>query len=90
MFGLRNSTPIFLLEAGKRLNVSMSRWLIMGDSVWDSLAARRASALSISLIGRLWTRRTGASRRLLSVSHDPADPLRHLCEMGLRLASKKI
>ncbi|OQW37665.1 MAG: HAD family hydrolase [Nitrospira sp. SG-bin1] len=79
--------PDLFLEAGKRLKVPMSRCVIVGDSVWDLLAARRASALSIGLLsggyGQEELERAGAYR----VYHDPADLLRHLDEVGLRLAS---
>jgi phosphoglycolate phosphatase-like HAD superfamily hydrolase len=82
--------PDLFLEAGKRLNVPMSRCVIVGDSVWDLLAARRASALSVGLLsggyGQDELERAGAYR----VYQDPADLLRHLDEVGLRLASEKV
>ncbi|HEU5407290.1 MAG TPA: HAD family hydrolase [Nitrospira sp.] len=77
--------PDLFLEAGKRLNMPMSRCVIVGDSVWDLLAARRASALSVGLLsggyGQDELERAGAYR----VYQDPADLLRHLDEVGLRL-----
>src|SRR6185437_15444897 len=42
--------PDLFLEAGKRLNMPMSRCVIVGDSVWDLLATRRVSALSVGLL----------------------------------------
>lgn len=79
--------PDLFLEAGKRLNVPMSRCVIVGDSVWDLLAARRASALSVGLLsggyGQDELERAGAYR----VYQDPADLLKHLDEVGLRLPS---
>ncbi len=79
--------PDLFLEAGKRLNMPMSRCVIVGDSVWDLLAARRASALSVGLLsggyGQDELERAGAYR----VYQDPADLLRHLDEVGLRLTS---
>ncbi|NGZ09104.1 MAG: HAD family hydrolase [Nitrospira sp. LK70] len=82
--------PDLFLEAGKRLNVPMSRCVIVGDSVWDLLAARRASALSVGLLsggyGQDELEQAGAYR----VYQDPADLLRHLDEVGLRLASEQI
>ena len=77
--------PDLFLAAGKRVNVPMERCVIVGDSVWDLLAARRAFALSIGLLsggyGREELERAGAYR----VYQDPADLLRHLDEMGVRL-----
>jgi HAD superfamily hydrolase (TIGR01509 family) len=77
--------PDLFVAAGKRLKVPMSRCVIVGDSVWDLLAARRAFALSVGLLsggyGRDELERAGAYR----VYQDPADLLRHLDEVGVRL-----
>jgi HAD superfamily hydrolase (TIGR01509 family) len=77
--------PDLFLVAGERLKVSMSRCVIVGDSVWDMLAARRAWALSVGLLsggyGREELERAGAYR----VYQDPADLLQHLDEVGVRL-----
>jgi HAD superfamily hydrolase (TIGR01549 family) len=77
--------PDLFVAAGKHLKVPMSRCVIVGDSVWDLLAARRAFALSVGLLsggyGREELERAGAYR----VYQDPADLLRHLDEVGVRL-----
>lgn len=81
--------PDLFLAAGIRLGVPMSRCVIVGDSVWDLLAARRAFALSIGLLsggyGREELERAGAYR----VYQDPADLLRHLDEVGVRLGPRR-
>jgi phosphoglycolate phosphatase-like HAD superfamily hydrolase len=60
--------------------------VVVGDSVWDLLAARRASALGVGLLaggyGQDELERAGAYR----VYQDPADLLRHLDEVGVRVA----
>jgi phosphoglycolate phosphatase-like HAD superfamily hydrolase len=57
---------------------------VVGDSVWDLLAARRARALGVGLLsggyGREELERAGAYR----VYEDPADLLLHLDEVGVR------
>ncbi|MGA6826936.1 HAD family hydrolase [Nitrospira sp. NS4] len=77
--------PDLFVAAGKRLKVPMSRCVIVGDSVWDLLAARRAFALSVGLLsggyGREELERAGAYR----VYQDPADLLKHVDEVGVRL-----
>ena len=74
--------PDLFLAAGQRLKVPMSRCVIVGDSVWDLLAARRAFGLGIGLLsggyGREELERAGAYR----VYQDPAELLRHLDEVG--------
>ena len=78
--------PDLFLAAGDRLNIPMSRCIIVGDSVWDLLAARRALALGVGLLsggyGREELERAGAYR----VYQDPAELLRHLDEVGVRLS----
>ena len=78
--------PDLFLAAAERLGVAISDAMVVGDSVWDLLAARRAGALGIGLLsggyGREELERAGAYR----VYEDPADLLGHLDEVGLRRA----
>jgi len=78
--------PDLFVTAAQRLNVPVNRCVVVGDSVWDLLAARRAWALGVGLLsggyGQQELERAGAYR----VYQDPADLLRHLDEVGLRLA----
>jgi HAD superfamily hydrolase (TIGR01509 family) len=76
--------PDLFLEAARRLNVDATDAIVVGDSVWDLLAARRARMLGIGLLsggyGTDELERAGAYR----VYEDPADLLRHLDEVGVR------
>jgi HAD superfamily hydrolase (TIGR01509 family) len=76
--------PDLFLEAASRLGVAVSDSVVVGDSVWDMLAARRARALGVGLLsggyGEDELERAGAYR----VYQDPADLLRHLDEVGIR------
>jgi HAD superfamily hydrolase (TIGR01509 family) len=76
--------PDLLLAAADRLGADVSDAVVVGDSVWDLLAARRARALGIGLLsggyGREELERAGAYR----VYDDPADLLLHLDEVGVR------
>jgi HAD superfamily hydrolase (TIGR01509 family) len=78
--------PDLFLAAAKQLGVEMSASVVVGDSVWDLLAARRASALGVGLLsggyGRDELEKAGAYR----VYKDPADMLQHLDEVGVRTA----
>jgi phosphoglycolate phosphatase-like HAD superfamily hydrolase len=76
--------PDLFLAAAERLGVGIETATVVGDSVWDMLAARRARALGIGLLsggyGEEELERAGAYR----VYDDPADLLEHLDEVGGR------
>jgi HAD superfamily hydrolase (TIGR01509 family) len=76
--------PDLFLAAAERLGADVSDAVVVGDSVWDLLAARRARALGIGVLsggyGREELERAGAYR----VYEDPADLLAHLDEVGVR------
>jgi HAD superfamily hydrolase (TIGR01509 family) len=76
--------PDLFVAAAERLGVKIGAATVVGDSVWDMLAARRARALGIGLLsggyGQDELERAGAYR----VFQDPADLLRHIDEVGGR------
>jgi HAD superfamily hydrolase (TIGR01509 family) len=76
--------PDLFLEAVRQLGIDVNDAIVVGDSVWDLLAARRARLLGVGLLsggyGQEELERTGAYR----VYEDPADLLRHLDELGIR------
>ncbi len=77
--------PDLFLAAAGRLRVPIEHSVVVGDSIWDLLAARRARALGIGLMsggyGQEELERAGAYR----VYQDPADLLAHLDEIGVRI-----
>jgi HAD superfamily hydrolase (TIGR01509 family) len=78
--------PDLFLAAAAELGVDIEQSWVIGDSIWDLLAARRARALSVGLrsggYGGDELREAGAYR----VYNDPADLLNHLDELGVRTA----
>lgn len=76
--------PDLFIEAARRLGVPTSGAYVIGDSIWDMIAAARCGALGIGLLsggyGREELERSGALR----VYEDPADMLRHLDEIAPR------
>ncbi len=76
--------PDLFLACAALLDVDPRDAMVVGDSVWDLLAARRAGALGIGLqsggYGREELERAGAFR----VYGDPADMLSRLDEAGVR------
>lgn len=77
--------PDLFLAAAERLGVRIETAMVVGDSIWDMLAAQRCRALGVGLLcggyGAEELERAGAYR----VYEDPADMLRHLDEVGGRL-----
>ena len=78
--------PDLFLAGAERIGVDITVAIVVGDSIWDLLAARRAGALGVGLLaggyGREELERAGAYR----VYADPADLLAHLDEVGIRSA----
>ncbi|HEX9705399.1 MAG TPA: HAD family hydrolase [Gemmatimonadales bacterium] len=77
--------PDLFLAAAERLGVPAADAIVVGDSVWDLLAARRARAMGVGVLsggyGQEELERAGAYR----VYQDPGDLLRHLYEVGVRI-----
>ncbi|MBV2362707.1 HAD family hydrolase [Streptomonospora nanhaiensis] len=76
--------PDLFLAAAAHLGVDPRGAMVVGDSVWDLLAARRAGALGVGVLsggyGRDELERTGAYR----VYRDTGDMLDRLDELGIR------
>lgn len=76
--------PDLFLAAAERLGVDIGDALVIGDSIWDMLAAQRARSLGVGLLsggyGAEELQHAGAFR----VYDDPADLLRHIDEVAGR------
>jgi HAD superfamily hydrolase (TIGR01509 family) len=76
--------PDLFLAAAARLEAPIEHAVVVGDAIWDMLAARRCRALGVGLLsggyGGEELERGGAAR----VYADPADLLDHLDEVGGR------
>ncbi|HEX4783070.1 MAG TPA: HAD family hydrolase [Candidatus Sulfotelmatobacter sp.] len=76
------SPDVFTLAAD-RLNIAIDNCIVVGDSVWDLLAAVRKSALGVGFLsggyGQEELERAGAFR----VYSDAADMLMHIEQLGL-------
>ena len=75
--------PDLFVAAAEKLGVDIGESIVVGDSVWDLLAARRAKALGVGVLsggyGQDELERAGAYR----VYQDPYDLLNHLDELGV-------
>jgi HAD superfamily hydrolase (TIGR01509 family) len=76
--------PDLFLAAADRLGSKIEHSVVVGDAIWDMLAARRCRALGVGLLsggyGEEELERAGAAR----VYEDPADLLKHIDEIGSR------
>ncbi len=76
--------PDLFLAAAGRLSAPIETAVVVGDSIWDMLAATRCRALGVGLLsggyGLDELQQSGAFR----VYEDPADLLRHIDEVGGR------
>jgi HAD superfamily hydrolase (TIGR01509 family) len=76
--------PDLFLTAADRLGVDVHESLIIGDSIWDMIAAQRARGLGVGLLsggyGEDELARAGAFR----VYADPADLMFHIDEVAAR------
>lgn len=76
--------PDLFVAAAERLGAPIATAVVVGDSIWDMLAAARCKALGVGLLsggyGPEELRGSGAFR----VYEDPADLLDHIDEVGGR------
>lgn len=79
--------PDLFLAAAAKLEVDVADAVVVGDSIWDLLAARRARALGVGLLSGGYGREELESAGAYRVYQDPADLLRHLDEVGVRSAN---
>jgi len=78
--------PDLFLRAAEKLDVAIEHSIVVGDSVWDLLAARRAGALGVGLLSGGYGHDELQSGGAYRVYEDPADLLAHLDEVGIREA----
>lgn len=76
--------PDLFVAAAAKLGIAIETAVVVGDAVWDMLAATRCRALGVGLLsggyGATELREAGAIR----VYEAPADLLRHIDEVGGR------
>jgi HAD superfamily hydrolase (TIGR01509 family) len=76
--------PDLFLTAADRIGADISNSVVVGDSVWDLLAARRAHSLGIGLLSGGYGREELIYSGAYRVYDDPRDLLEHLDEVGVR------
>jgi HAD superfamily hydrolase (TIGR01509 family) len=78
--------PDLFLAAADLLGVEPRHSFVVGDSIWDLLAAQRAGSLGVGLLSGGYGREELQAAGAYRVYADPADILAHLEEVGVRPA----
>jgi phosphoglycolate phosphatase-like HAD superfamily hydrolase len=76
--------PDLFITAAQRIGVGIEDSIVVGDSVWDLLAARRARAMGIGLLSGGYGREELLYAGAFRVYEDPLDLLVHIDEVGVR------
>lgn len=76
--------PDLFLAGAARLGIPARDCVVVGDSVWDLLAARRAEALGVGLLSRGYGQDELERAQAFRVYADPLDLLGHIDELGVR------
>jgi len=77
--------PDLFLTAADRLGVDIRDSLVLGDSIWDMIAAQRARALGVGLLSGGYGEEELARAGAFRVYADPADLLNHIDEVAARI-----
>jgi HAD superfamily hydrolase (TIGR01549 family) len=73
--------PDLFLEAAKRLDRLTEEGLVVGDSIWDMMAARRAGATGIGLLSGGYSNAELTEAGATLICDDPADLMLHVEEL---------
>jgi HAD superfamily hydrolase (TIGR01509 family) len=76
--------PDLFITAAERLGVDIRNALVLGDSIWDMLAAQRARALGVGLLSGGYGEEELARAGAFRVYEDPAHLLRNIDEIAAR------
>lgn len=76
--------PDLFLAAADALGIPIEESCVIGDSIWDMLAARRAGALGVGLLSGGYGEDELVRASAYRVYEDPADLLKHIDEVGGR------
>lgn len=76
------SPDVFVAAAG-RLKVPIEHCIVIGDSIWDMLAAGRRRALAVGVLSGGYSKAELEESGAFRVYSDPADLLEHIEDLGI-------
>jgi HAD superfamily hydrolase (TIGR01509 family) len=77
--------PDMVLTAAERLEAAPEQCVVVGDAIWDLLAARRAGMLGVGVLCGGYSREELERAHAFRVYQDPADLHASLDELGIAL-----
>lgn len=77
-------SPDVFVEAASRLNAGLEQCIVVGDSVWDTLAGVRGKALAVGLLSGGYSKDELNQAGAFRVYADPAEMLDSLEDLGLQ------
>jgi len=77
--------PDLFLAAARKLGAALEDCVVVGDSIWDLLAAQRARALGVGLLSGGFGEHELMNAGAYRVYRDPAGLNAHLDEIGIRV-----
>jgi HAD superfamily hydrolase (TIGR01509 family) len=75
--------PDIFLSAAQKLSARLEDCVVVGDAIWDMIAAGRRRALSIGLLSGGYSRQELEESGAFRVYADPADMLLHIEDLGI-------
>jgi HAD superfamily hydrolase (TIGR01509 family) len=76
--------PDLFLAGAKRIGVDINDCIVVGDSIWDLLASRRAHALGVGVLAGGYGLDELVQAGAYRVYEDPAELTRHIDELGVQ------
>ena len=76
-------SPDIFLMAAERLGVAMEDCIVVGDAIWDMLAAGRRRALAVGMLTGGYSKPELEESGAFRVYADPADMLLHIEDLGI-------
>ena len=75
--------PDIFLSAAEKLKARLEDCVVVGDAIWDMIAAGRRRALSIGLLSGGYSKQELEEAGAFRVYADPADMLLHIEDLGI-------
>ena len=81
---LHSFLALFIALAASACAIAAPVVLVLGDSIWDMIAAQRARGLGVGLLSGGYGEEELARAGAFRVYEDPADLLKHIDEVAAR------